>query len=115
MQEDAQNRGGRFAYLAQSLVEAARKEGRPLDEFTVFLLLGPPDYWTSTDVGTGYAYLIDRFGKKDWTLFVIMDSQRFVTNIGYNATRANDLSGWKKYVAPPNSCPSTQPRTMKAN
>jgi len=73
--------------------------------------LGPPDLYAGpVEQPNSVAYFYNRYGKKDWMVFISFNSQGKMGDIGFNATAANSLVGWSTY---PTTLPATRPATAK--
>ncbi len=107
-QEGPEKRGDAFGKFVLRLDTIRRGEERRIDCFTLFLLLGPPDYQISYGDHSLLVYMFDRFGKKDWSVFIYLDSSNYVTKIGNNGTEVNDLRGLAKYPAVNKALPPTR-------
>ena len=74
-----------------------RYQGQTIGKETALELLGPPDLSLPAD-GAGrsaYAYFYDRFSKRDWVVYVSLQSN-LVCRFTYNDASVNDHSYWKK-------------------
>jgi len=99
-QEGATRRGVLFQKLTHALDEL-RSNRESVTEFEMLALLGPPDFGQSDVGGASYAYLYDRFGKKDWGVIIDIGPDGIVNRIGWSGTAAWDTTHWKRFDAYP--------------
>jgi hypothetical protein len=94
-----------FADFTSRLLGVSKREKRPIDEFTIFLVLGPPDYWSSYNDGknVNYIYIFDeRLNSGDVQEIIgIKFKSGFVELWGYNKASSIDFEKFAKYPANP--------------
>lgn len=91
--EGPDNKGPYFRTLAMNIMFLEKN----IDEFGVFLLLGPPDYWRTEGKCTELVYFSSNRAKDDEVLFITLNSEHTVETIGMNLATAFDRSGWNKF------------------
>jgi hypothetical protein len=98
---EGNKRGEAFCQLVLYLDRIRRMKSISFDRFSIFVLLGAPDYWKSNGRESEWVYLYDRFATKDWVIFVGFDSLGVVNVVAYNAASVTDLGRLPRYSQSP--------------
>lgn len=100
-QEGHQARGAKFSELALMMDSATypgkHASGRLYTQKEIIDLLGPPDLVRHGKSETEFAYFHDRFGKRDWAVYVSFSKSDPYAEFGYNASDVRDHSMWEKF------------------
>jgi hypothetical protein len=119
--ESRARRGSAFANCAMALNTlmvpggggAAGGGPRTVSEDELLFYLGPPDLMRAAGGRTSYVYFYDRYGTKDWAVYVDVGTsrgQRVVAQMGWNASNVNNHGTYRPYSAGAGIGPTPTPR-----
>lgn len=103
--EGPARRGPRFEQLAFKLSTQIHVHGKRVGRPELFAILGDPDLESGVKVDPSlgsvraYAYFYDRFGRRDWAVYAMVDDAGHVSHLGFNNASATDHSSWRPFTS----------------